>query len=649
MRLQSIKYQNFKGVKDFTLTPDGNDIAVIGRNETGKTTLMDGPQWLFTDKDSEGKANFSIKPLNPDGSEQNNLESSIESIFLLPDGTQTSLLKIYREKWTQRRGAPRGQKEFTGHETKYKVDGVPKSKKLFNEKVAELIGSENIYLLLTDPFAFSRLHWKEQRQIVLDVCGDIPDSQIIEATPGLEKLAELLANVTADDHRAIVGARRAEINERIKEIPARIDELANSLPAPVDVGKLKHDLGNIQQEMLAHDADKKIMLTDEGAAARETKIAGLKSKLLLAIQDAKKAVNDEAEKLETEARKKKSAYDDLLTEHEKREAEAARVSGEIEKNTELLYSLRNEYNAKDAEKYEPPQAETVCPTCGQDIPAEQIAEAVAKAEADFNTGKAKELEAINVRGRGVKAEVEKLTAELSALKTEIEKTGTTIPTLHDEIEELNKQIYEIRTRPQPDEIGQLEAEITELKEQAQSGAPVDTSEVDAKIEDCKGREAEIQKQIAAQESAKKSRGRIEQLENEERELSTEYEKLGQELDLLDRFMVAKVAAFESKVAKKFAFVRFKMFNVQVNGGIDPTCQIMYNGVPWGSMNNAARINCGLDIINALGAHYGFRPPIFIDNAESVCDIIKTEAQQIRLYVDETADELMTMEVQHANK
>ncbi|MBF9307868.1 hypothetical protein I3V59_14270, partial [Staphylococcus epidermidis] len=48
--------------------------------------------------------------------------------------------------------------------------------------------------------------------------------------------------------------------------------------------------------------------------------------------------------------------------------------------------------------------------------------------------------------------------------------------------------------------------------------------------------------------------------------------------------------------------------------------------------NAARINVGLDVINTLSTHYGITAPIFIDNAESVTDIIPTEAQQIQLVV-----------------
>ena len=51
------------------------------------------------------------------------------------------------------------------------------------------------------------------------------------------------------------------------------------------------------------------------------------------------------------------------------------------------------------------------------------------------------------------------------------------------------------------------------------------------------------------------------------------------------------------------------------------------------MNNAARINSGLDIINTLSGIYDFSPIIWIDNAEAVNELFDVEvAQMIRLVV-----------------
>ena len=86
------------------------------------------------------------------------------------------------------------------------------------------------------------------------------------------------------------------------------------------------------------------------------------------------------------------------------------------------------------------------------------------------------------------------------------------------------------------------------------------------------------------------------------------------------------------MADKFKLARFKLFEQQVNGGIKECCETLYRDVPYSSMNNAARINVGLDIINTLTAHYKLSAPVFIDNAEAVTQFIDCDSQVIRLVV-----------------
>ncbi|MEG0188114.1 MAG: ATPase, partial [Algoriella sp.] len=80
-------------------------------------------------------------------------------------------------------------------------------------------------------------------------------------------------------------------------------------------------------------------------------------------------------------------------------------------------------------------------------------------------------------------------------------------------------------------------------------------------------------------------------------------------------------------------VTFKLFEEQVNGGLNPTCITLVNGVPFGSANTAGRINAGLDIINTLCKVNEISAPVFLDNRESVTKLIPTESQIISLIVD----------------
>lgn len=636
MKLKSVRYQNFKGIKEFYLILDGETVNVHGDNETGKTTLMDGMLWLLTNKNSEGKADFDLKPLNTDGSQCHNLETSIEATFFI-NGEEITLLKMFREKWTQRRGAPKGKTEFTGHETKYFIDGVPKKKKDFTDTVNGIIGSESSYQLFTDPFAFSRMHWKEKRDIIMEVCGTVTDAEIIEKNSDLKELSGILGKNSADDHRAKVNSRRSAINDRMKEIPARIDELSKSLPDPKAIKDLKHSLGNLQQDKIAYEADKERMTADDGAAAHSAEIARLKAERENVFEDHRAAVNKEAAEIQFHINKNMTDLEALKNKRDILDGDIGAASASILVLDTEIQDLRSKWREIDSETFSFVE-ENQCPTCGQDLPSEKIDAAREKAESSFNNKKANSLEKIDRLGKEKTALLKSIETGRDRKASELKDVIFKIEAIEKDIQDLDEKILKVQNRVMPDKWEELNRQILAMQSEEQPVA--DTSEIDKKITFVDNQIADCQKEIAGQEAAEKSRDRIQELEKEEKDLSSEFEKLESELNLLDQFTISKVAAIEGFISSKFKLARFKMFDEQINGGIADTCQIIYNGVPWDSMNNAARINVGLDICNVLGQHHNLSPPIFIDNAESVTGIFETDAQQVRLYVDPDAKELI---------
>ncbi|WP_339063597.1 hypothetical protein [Tepidibacillus marianensis] len=151
---------------------------------------------------------------------------------------------------------------------------------------------------------------------------------------------------------------------------------------------------------------------------------------------------------------------------------------------------------------------------------------------------------------------------------------------------------------------------------------------------------ELENDEAKYAQAKTIESRIQELKQQEKNLAAEYEQLEQELFLTEEFIRTKVNLLEEKINSKFKFARFKLFETQINGGLAEVCETTFNGVPYSSgLNNAARINVGLDIINTLSEHYGISAPIFIDNAEAVTSLNETKGQQICLVVSEKDKQL----------
>ena len=134
------------------------------------------------------------------------------------------------------------------------------------------------------------------------------------------------------------------------------------------------------------------------------------------------------------------------------------------------------------------------------------------------------------------------------------------------------------------------------------------------------------------ERHEQSQKRIDELKAEERVLAEEYEDLERQLYLCETFIRTKVGMLEDKINSRFEVARFKLFNVLVNGALEECCETVFQGVPYADMNNAARLNVGLDIIRTLSKHYRFSAPIFVDNAEAVVSLLPINSQVIRLVV-----------------
>ena len=148
----------------------------------------------------------------------------------------------------------------------------------------------------------------------------------------------------------------------------------------------------------------------------------------------------------------------------------------------------------------------------------------------------------------------------------------------------------------------------------------------------KARLAQMQEKEMRLEEGRVSRKRIHQLEAEEKRLAEEYEALEKILFLTEVFVREKVSLLENRINSKFKLARFKLFHRQQNGGLAETCETMVDGIPFGSLNNAARINAGLDILNTLSQNYQRKAPVFVDNAEAITSLIDIDSQTIRLIV-----------------
>lgn len=658
IKLLNLRLVNFKGIKEFELAADGQDVNGYGDNGTGKTTLFDAFVWVLFDKDSSNNSTgkFDLKTLD-NGQPISKLNHEVE-VTLLVDGKELKLKKVYKEKWTKQRGS--NTESFSGHTTDYFIDDVPSKKKEFDESIKEIV-SEDVFKLLTNPSQFNDdrvLHWKERRALLLEIAGDITDEDVIATNKSLGKLLDALNGKSIDDHKKIVAAKRKEINERIKEIPTRVDEIHRNMP---DLTGLKESDINSQAEKLSLEIEQKqeqINSIRNGSEVNEIKkqISDIELKISGVRNEHTQNEQQEVFKLQTKLQEEQSNLAILQGDVKGKMQQKAMNDERIKEIEGQLVDLREQFKLSQEQLKEQTEQEfnheenCVCPTCEQDLPEGKVEEAVA----NFNRTKSKLIEKIqnriddlNKKGPelgGKKAEIEQDNEAVQAAIDKITEQGTKkkkdIEILEEKIKKAKSTVTPIDENEKYKGLMEQKESLEQQIEQLEQSVYESVNTVQKEIESLKEQQSKHQIDLSKIAQSKQSGERIAELEAEEKQLAAEYEELEQQLYLTEEFTRTKVNLLTEKINSKFKYARFKLFDEQINGGLTETCVTTYEGVPYNSgLNNAARINVGLDIINTLSEHYGVQAPIFIDNAESVTKLTDIDAQIISLIVSEQDKQL----------
>jgi DNA repair exonuclease SbcCD ATPase subunit len=642
IRLNKLRLKNFKGIKNLSLDLQGRDTIMYGTNATGKTSIYDSFLWLLFGKDSQGKAEFDIKTLDENNNPISGLEHEVEAELDIYNGDKAETLllkKIFREKWVKRKGS--ATSEFTGHTTDYFINDVPAKKKEWDARIKEITDEDTFKLLTSSRYFNEQLAWKTRRDILLSVCGDVPDADVIASKEELAELKKILGNRPLEDHRKMIAARRKKINDQLEKIPVRIDEVAQNMPdiSEIDSAIIHRNIGQHKFDKAAAEKEKLALESGGQAAELTKKLREVEAEIQRAENDFQaqtdKSIRAEQEELEA-ARQQVKALEEVVRGAERNikynEEWIAEKKAEIE-------NLRQQWHAENEKKF---AAQGTCPTCGQPMPERIIEESRQR----FNQQKADRLRDISEKGKALAEQVGKLQKGIEENQETIKRAQEGADRFRqkekaaeENISSLNNTFIDLSEKW--DKKTDLEKQIQALSN-GDNKAAIEAAE--AKIKYCDEQIEALQKTLARLDQYESAQDRIEELKAEEKKLAAEFEKIEHEQYLTDEFVRQKVNLLEEKINSYFSLARFKLFNQQINGGLEETCVTLYRGVPYPSMNNAARINTGLDIINTLSEHYSFSAPIFVDNAESVVSLAEVNAQIIQLVVSADHKEL-TLEIQ----
>lgn len=667
IKLNSLHLENFKGIKSLDVN-FSNKTNIKGQNASGKTTIFDTFTWLLFNKNSAGEEKFNVRPLDKDGNRIDNVEIKVVAVLDV-DGKEVELSKVQKQNWVKKRGTD--TVALQGNVNSFEIDGYPKSEADFKDYVSCLAQSEEMFKMLTNPQYFSSLKWKDQRDILMKLVSEASDVELAQTDSQYAPLlSELKKAPSTDDIRAKFSKALSEWKKKQTEIPVRIDEAEKS----------KIDIDVAEQELAKADLERKIAEYDKKIAGADRSLDRLRGEEMQLQFD----MSGIMQTMNMDLSKKRSYTDGLICDcnyevdrihslisgKEKQITDNAKAIADADAERKKLGEQYNFEKAKafdetpylfDESKWVFDESTTVCSLCGQTLPADKIEQLRAdfearkeKAKADaadklkaekfkFDNDKKVELNRIVTIGNEKKAFIAELTDKNASLQTEIDSLKKQKQDAIAKREELSKQLSEIPEEAdytQNEEYAKLKARhdevLAEIEKLESDGADQIVNDLKAEKSDLQSQLDEVNKIIAKASMNVEIDERIVQLQAEQKEIGQKVAGQEQILYLLEEFIRFKLNKVSESINSHFKTVNFKLFEMQLNGGMKDCCECTVNGVPYSTLNSGHRIVAGLDIIRSLSELYGVSVPIFVDNAESLNEfnVPDMDAQLILLSVSD---------------
>lgn len=668
VEVKKISLENYKkfSSKSVDLFPR---TEISGRNREGKSTLQDAYLDVLTGKMANGTEPTSIRR------KENGVEvpkvDVVRELTLAIDGKEKVIRKITKQKWRK----PRGQSEevFDGNETSYEIDGFPAKSKDYTEFI-QSIAEPSTLLMCSNPKPFLDTLQKstaESRKVLEKMSGfDI--AQFMEENPQYAHVEEITKGHSVED---TLKKLRKELNAQKKKVDAKNTEIAYETNRSVeeeDTSSLESKKQELNAELSKLEEQEQILedsakgydgLTYEIRGLKSSK-DGLVSKANEWLRARQKFISDTVSKLRLKNSEKESSIriigmelDNHIREAKQEKADLDRARQDYPRIKEMEWDDSG-LKAIEAETFN--DSDTICPTCGQELPEEQISElrasfeekkkarieAQLKVKESFESEKQNNLKYVCDLGNTSAAKLKKTNDEINKLQSKINVAQEEVAELTKQIEEEQSKFTELPESvdmSNDEEYLAVTARIAELEEKLKS-----FDDVPGKKQELRMQISNVMKQISNVDAdIKIAQAAVTEKEKRVAELNEELKSLGQvqadiekNIDTVLNFSIQKNKALAEKINPYFKHFQFSFLDYTIDGNPVETCKMICNGVNYfDGLNYSDKILCDIDLLRGLQALNDLNLPIFVDNSESVnaTRLPRVEQQMIVLRV--TDDDL----------
>ena len=494
----------------------------------------------------------------------------------------------------------------------------------------------NKFLLLSHPDIFTEQKSADCRKILFGMIEDVTDKKVAEMIPECKDAYEKLDDYTVDELVAMSKATVKKCKEQMDSLPNQIIGMEKS-KVEVDTelpGKIKALEDEIREDTeKLNDAKKKADTANIDGRIRE--LRNRKTEMYNTANTERLA---KYRKLHTEVDVADDAYSDAKRELRKIEVSGDGINASYKSAVELSKRLDAELQNLKAEKF---TGRTVCPTCGQAIPKEQIADAKANWQ-KLHDDRVKDVED---KLRAVKTQIDSYKAEGKKLATDKKSAEKAVSDAKEKLMAVTAELDKY-TNPITPDYGEIDAEIEKLNGEKQKCA--DYTKLAYTIHEAIEKKKGLLSVYIKSQAAEVNNGFIDDRIAEAKTALKQYaqakadaESMLYQIQLISQ---KKNELLSEQVNSHFTRVKFRLFVTQKNGEIKDDCTPLvlcsdgeYRDMTY-SANTAAIVAAKLDICSGLQKFYGQNLPIWLDGAECLDEqnrkALKMDNQLILLCVSE---------------
>lgn len=623
--IKQMVLQNFKNIRSLSIEFGTHTTTVSGTNEQGKSTVYDAYLWCLFGVTT--RKNDCVQPTDKDNEIVHKIDTEV-TVVLLVDGVEAVLRRRLTEKW---KAEGTGEEKFISAPMERFYNDVPCSVKEFEAKLTAIFNL-NGWLMLSNIRTFMQQKMEDRRRILASITGELDTTALLAEFP--------LVKAEVDKGKSLEEVQKQTVSTK-KRAQKEIDNIPNAIAAQ-DKLRVEADFAALhtqKDELDAQIADiEKLLQADPTELEADKRNREQLQKLETQLTQQRRKWQDEhfgrLQQLRVSTMNAKDAVQTAERQQQKNKQDYEALCKKLTDLQQQFNEKKDAWLAKNNEEFTYTPI-TVCECCGQPLSVEAQQRLQDKAATQFNTDKADALQNLYNESSQLKQQITVLEKSKQTYEQQTQAADIQLVNMKKEAVKTaqNAQaIEEALNVEENEDIKATQSKIQLLHNAMQKHSMSATEqEQHAKLDELKAQRDAVVRQLAGEQTNANIDKEKERLNEEAKKQSQIVADCNAVLEQLRKFNRKVLDATESKLSQYFKLARWKFAEQnKTNDDEQQVCTAVYNGIEYDRLNNAGQVNVGIDICDGIKKAFDVELPLFVDNTESVEQVLETQSQIIKL-------------------